>query len=484
MNLSKSQYLTGLQCHKALWLNKNKPELAVDNTSSVLQIGDKVGELARGLFVGGVLVAFEPDNFAKMLAKTKTLLQTETVIYEASFRANNLFVMVDILVKNIDENNKSVWDIYEVKSATKVKQTYLNDVSVQHLAIDVPIGKSYLILIDNSYIREGELALDKLFKITDISQQLTPQKTVLDNLATMHNTLTKSEPNIDIGTHCSKPYDCNFIGHCWGSIPKNSVFNLYRLGANKKFEYYQQNKISYADLQNKPLTPTQKMQISGKEFIDKAIIEDFMQSVNYPINFFDFETLQNAVPRFDGQKPYAQIPFQYSLHILHKDGRLQHQEFLADCDTDPRQNLAQKMLDDIDKNGSIMAFNQSFEIGRIKDLAKFIPQYQTDLLALIPRFVDLLSPFRKLGYYHPDFNGSFSIKSILPAMFPDDNELDYKKLGCVQNGGDAMSIFANLYLETDQEKIKQVRQDLLRYCHLDTLAMVRIWQALQNKLDR
>lgn len=157
-------------------------------------------------------------------------------------------------------------------------------------------------------------------------------------------------------------------------------------------------------------------------------------------------------------------------------------QVLSDENIDPRTSLIKKMLADITPTGTIVAFNQGFERGVIKSLADFSPKNKQVLLALNERFMDLIVPFRKLGYYHPDFNGSFSIKSILPAMFPNDDELDYKKLGQVQNGMDAMEIFANLYLEKDKEKVVQIRQDLLKYCHLDTLAMVRIWQVLIEKL--
>ncbi|WP_226814429.1 DUF2779 domain-containing protein [Aliarcobacter butzleri] len=198
------------------------------------------------------------------------------------------------------------------------------------------------------------------------------------------------------------------------------------------------------------------------------------------MNFFDFETFQNAIPRFDNQRPYMQIPFQYSLHILHEDGTMEHKEFLGDENTDPRTNLITQMLSDITSTGSIMAYNQSFEMSRIKELADFDTDRKDELLALNERFVDLIVPFRGRGYYHPDFNGSFSIKSVLPAMFPNNDELNYKKLGSIQNGGDAMDTFANLYLLKDKSKREEIRKDLLAYCYLDTLAMVRIFEKLKE----
>ncbi len=293
-------------------------------------------------------------------------------------------------------------------------------------------------------------------------------------------------PDIDIGAHCSDPFSCDFWSYCWQDVPNLSVFDLYRMRGSKKFELYHKGIISYDDIitNNIALNDVQKLQIdaykSGEVTIDKRIIKEFLEKIEYPINFFDFETFHNAIPRFDNQRPYQQIPFQYSLHILHQDGTLEHKEFLGDESSDPRPALIKQMLDDITSTGNIVAYNQSFEIGRIKDLAAFAPKYEKELLALNERFVDLIMPFRGRGYYHPNFNGSFSIKSVLPAMFPNDNELDYKKLGSVQNGGDAMDTFANLHLLKDKSKRDEIRKDLLAYCRLDTLAMVRIFKKLHN----
>lgn len=474
MNLSKSAYLKGCQCHKALWLSKYKKELATKSKSGALQTGNVVGELARDLFAGGVMIEF--GDFKKMLSTTQDLLKSESVIYEATFSDNGMSSMLDILVKNGD-----VWDIYEVKSSTQVKDIHIIDsayqrfVAGQHIAIE----QSYLVHINNQYKRDGALDIEQLFTIENITDRVARVlPSVQNNFDDMQMMLAQDKPTVEIGKHCDSPYTCDFKDYCWAHIPKPSVFDLYRLSVDRKFAYVQQGKLNYEDLQNESLSITQKIQISGEELIDKKMIKKFVNNAKFPINFLDFETFQNVIPRFSNQRPYQQIPFQYSLHILAEDGSLTHKEFLGNENIDPRKNLIKQMLADITPTGSIVAFNQSFEMNVIKNLADFSPKDKQALLALNERFMDLIVPFRGLGYYHPDFNGSFSIKSILPAMFPNDDELDYKKLGQVQNGEDAMEIFANLHLEKDKEKITQIRQDLLRYCHLDTFAMVKIWQAL------
>ena len=492
MTLSKSQYIRGLKCHKSLWLYKNNPELrdTPNNAQeSLFNTGHTVGELAKELFPGGVEVAFDADNFKGMIEKTKELIAKGTeVIYEATFSEDDIFAMADILVKNGDD-----WDMYEVKASTHVKAYHIDDASIQWYALSkaININRTYIVHINNEYVRENELNIEEMFTVEDITELVQErQYTIEPNLNDMEQLLQGDMPNIDIGGHCDNPYGCDFKGHCWKHVPSPSVFNLYWMNGSKKFEMYYKGMMTYEDIPSDfRLNGTQKLQVetakTNEPYINKGIIKNFLDTIQYPINFFDFETFQNTIPRFDDQRPYMQIPFQYSLHILHLDGTMEHKEFLGDENTDPREVLIEHMLNDITPKGSIVAYNKSFEISRIKELAQFNENRKEELLTLNERFVDLIVPFRKRGFYHPEFNGSFSIKSVLPALFPNDPELDYKKLGSIKNGGDAMDTFANLHLSKDKSKIDEIKKDLLAYCHLDTLAMVRIWEKLHEivKLD-
>ncbi len=490
MFLSKSQYLRGLQCHKSLWLYKNRPELREKpdtQTESLFETGYQVGDLAKGLFPCGVEVMFDPDDFNGMIEKTKALIANGTeVIYEAAFSENGIFAMADILVKNGD-----AWDMYEVKASTKVKGYQVEDAAIQWYALDsaIKLNRAYIVHINNQYVRQGTLDIDALFTIADITEEVQVKQDAIEhNLAEMKQILEGEMPDIDIGGHCDDPFGCDFKAHCWKHIPNPSVFNLYWMGWAKKFEMYYKGMLSYADIPDDfSLNATQKLQVQTAKtlepHIDKEVIKAFLGTIKFPINFFDFETFQNAIPRFDDQRPYQQIPFQYSLHIVYEDGTVEHKEFLGDENNDPRPALIEQMLEDITDEGSIVAYNQSFEMSRMKELAQFNEDRKEELLALNERFVDLIVPFRGRGYYHPDFNGSFSIKSVLPALFPNDPELDYKKLGSVQNGGDAMDTFANLHLLKDKSKRDEIRKDLLAYCRLDTLAMVRIWEQLNMLVD-
>lgn len=490
MTLSKSQYIRGLQCHKSLWLFKYKPELRDEPEEvqkALFDTGRRVGEVAKELFPHGVEIEFDAGNFGGMIAKTKKCIENgREVIYEATFNEKGIFVMVDILVKNGE-----MWDIYEVKASTSVKEYHLNDVSIQWYALSnaVELNRAYIVHINNQYVREGAVEIDMLFRVEDITEIVQDRQDLIGpNLDELQKMLREDIPEIEIGMQCSDPYDCDYRGYCWKDIPDPSIFNLYSMHKREKFEMYYQGMVHYDDIpEDFSLDAIQTLQVytakTQMPHIDKKIIKDFLNTIEYPINFFDFETFQNAIPRFDGQRPYMQIPFQYSLHILYEDGTLEHREFLGSEKSDPRGALIEQMLQDITPNGSIVAYNQSFEKSRIKELAMSSEMRQDDLLALNERFVDLIVPFRRRGYYHPEFNGSFSIKSVLPAMFPNDEELEYSNLG-IQNGQIAMDAFANLHLIKDQSKREKIRDDLLAYCRLDTLAMVRIWEKLHKILQQ
>ena len=484
--LSKSQYIRGLQCHKSLWLYKNKSELRSEPEQEAqisFNIGDTVGDYAKNLFPGGTEIEFDPSNFNGMINKTSEAISHGVdTIYEATFKENGVFAMADILHKTSEG-----WNMYEVKASTGVKPYHINDASIQWYALSqvIDLNKAYIVHINNRYVKEGELDIKSLFTIEDITDDvLNNQEEIPSILESMENMIMGVMPIIDIGPHCSDPYECDFHEHCWSHVPDVSIFNLYRMGGDKKFELYEQGILTYEDIpQDMILNEMQQKQVkailTGEITINKDVIHDFLNGINYPISFFDFETFQNPIPRFDGQRAYMQMPFQYSLHIVDENGNMTHHEFLGDHNSDPRKELCEQMLLYIPKSGSIMAYNQSFEIGRIKEMANEFSDLREDLLGLVDRFVDLIVPFRDGGYYHPNFNGSFSIKSVLPALFPDDPELSYKALN-IQDGGMAMDTFANLHLLEDPSQLPQIREDLLAYCKLDTLAMVRIWEKLQQ----
>lgn len=490
--LSKSKYCGIWQCPKIAWMRKYKPEELVidDSLTSRMEAGREVGELARGLFGSYVDVTSYTDeklDIPTMLAKTAEAIVNGTeIICEAAFEADGLYCAVDILKKS-----EFGWDIYEVKSSTHDDEpVYMADIAYQKYVLKqcgVNVTGTYLVCLNNEYVFDGTLDIHQLFKITDVAPVVFIEESRIEPIiAEAKNVLESSEePDIDLSMSCNKPYPCSFWKYCSRHIPNPSVFNLYRMPFKKKLEYYEEGLLTYEDLQrsgkisnDKQLRQIQHFLVDKGTYVEKENIQRFLETLSYPIYFLDFETMQPVIPIYVGTKPYAQIPFQYSLHYIEKEGGvLKHKEFLAESGTDPRRALAEQLCVDIPMGVCVTAYNKAFECTRLKELAALYPDLADHLLNIEANIVDLLVPFQSGYYYNRAMGGSFSIKSVLPAIFPNDPELDYHNLEGVHNGSEAMTLFPKIK-DMPLEEQKIARKNLLKYCELDTFAMVKVWQEL------
>lgn len=481
MNLSKSKYCKGIQCKKILWLDKNHPEEAEKiNNDSVLENGTKVGELAKELFGFHIDVKYSED-LNSMINDTKALLLNKNItITEASFKYENNFCSVDILKK---ENNN--FEIYEVKSSTEVSAIYIEDLSYQYYILTklgYNVVKASIVYINSDYIREDELDIKKLFNIKDLTDIVSSKiEEIEKNIREICSYVDeKNEPYEDLDIKCFKPYDCPYFKYCSGFIKENSIFDIRRISAKKKIEYYKQGLYTFKQLENK-ISDNYKMQIdfelnNKEDYINVENIKEFLNSLTTPLYFLDFETYQQSIPEYKGVKPYDQIPFQYSLHYIEKN-ELKHKEFLSEAGIDPRRKLAEQLVKDIPDNVCVLAYNMSFEKSVIKKLANIYPDLKEHLMKIYENIKDLMVPFYNKDYYSKNMKGSYSIKYVLPALFPNDEALDYHNLMQVHNGSEAMNAFASLPSLTKEEQ-NTLRSNLLKYCELDTLAMVKIYEKL------
>lgn len=504
MNISKSRFISYCQCPKKLWLEVNRPQLAGEMDQTVFKNGTMVGELAQDLFPGGTLVKFDasdPENIAQMLLHTKDLIDKQTsIIYEAAFSAGGLLAICDILVRSKTFNSESKqgseisYDIYEVKSSTSLKDVYLKDVAFQQhvlVACGIPIGDTYVVYINNQYVRKGQLDIQRLFTIQRVSEQAAEiQNDIVATLPDVFKLLAMDKEYLrDIGFQCSNPYDCQFKTYCWSHVPEQSVFDIKNLSKKKKFDYYNRGIITFEDLQDHDivLNKGQKMQLDAEleqcVSINKDAIAKFLESLFFPLYFLDFETFMTPIPPYNGTRAYQQIPSQYSLHYLDAPvGQLKHREFLAEEGLDPRLPLIESLLNDIPPSGCILAYNMSFEKSIIKNLAESFFEHSDALMNIHDNIIDLMGPFKNKYYYTKEMEGSYSIKYILPALFPDDPELSYENLDLIHNGNDAMNAYVTLADLPEDERLK-MRQSLLEYCKLDTLAMVKIWEKLKELIN-
>lgn len=500
--LSKSKYTAFRQCQKNLWMKAYKPEEEVIDPSlqSRFESGNEVGDLAMGLF-GPFEEVTSLDaegklDLGEMLRKTEDCLARGVEnICEASFSWDGNYCAVDIL-----HRQGGGYAIYEVKSSSNSLVEPISDDELRHYAWDIAYQKYvliqcgvnvtgvYLVQLNKDYVRGKDLDIQMLFLKTEMTRLVDEEyPNVPANIARARKVLEcHQEPAKPISMACRKPYPCAFWQYCSKHIPKPSVFDLYRMSFEKALKYYNNSIVTFEDVQSCKLTARQQVQVvshlTGKGTVDKKSIRDFLdQNIRYPLYFLDFETMQDVIPQYEGTKPYQQIPFQYSLHWIEKPGgELKHTAFLAESGKDPRWALAEQLCHDIPLNACITAYNKGFECGRINELAEAFPALRYHLLNIRDNIVDFLDPFRAGYYYLPEMEGSFSIKKVLPALFPNDPQLDYSNLtGFVHNGGEAMTIFPKIkdMAPADQQK---ARQSLLDYCHLDTLAMVKIWQKLEE----
>lgn len=486
--LSKSRFIAGMQCHKRLYFECYHRELADEISESqqaIFDTGTSVGELATNLCFGGILVTEDHLHHEEALKTTRKLLNSTTVpaIFEAAFLHDDIRIRVDLLPRVTDD----AFDLIEVKSTTSTKKEHVFDGAIQFYVLEgsrIKIRRACLCHINNEYVYQGgEYVLEELFAIDDITEEVRQlQQQVLQELQDMRRSLQEREvPDIKPGKQCTSPYTCPFYGHCHSDEPEHHVNQLPRASQNllRALE-----EAGIEDIRDIPagfdgLTSTQQRVrdclVNDRFYLD-TMLPETLQKLNYPVHFLDFETFNPALPLYVGTRPFQIIPFQWSNHILEEDGTLRHYEFLHQGTDDPRESFARTLLETLGSKGSILVYS-SFEASRVRDLADYLPALAGQLLALNSRMVDLLQLIRQYCY-HPDFHGSFSIKSVLPALVPD---MSYDDLD-INDGSLASVAFAEMIRpETPSDRRDFIRKSLLDYCKRDTKAEVRLFEVLRRQ---
>lgn len=488
MNLSKSRYTQGVTCEKKLWLSCYKPDEAEDvGNDAVFENGNKIGDLARHLFGEKYILIDFDKGIQSMLDETKKYMEDKpNIICEASFDYDGNFCSVDIL-----KNDKDGVEIYEVKSSTEVSDIYIHDISYQTWVLKqlgINVKKSSIVYVNNQYIKQGDFNINDFFNIEDVTDLLDlemVEKNVKEYKSIINS---KNEPSIDLSVSCHKPYDCPFFKYCTKKLSKPNVFDLgWNVRFDKKIDMYKRGHISFKDIIDKELVNDKANEQIRFELrdnppkINKNNIKDLLKTFKYPLYFLDFESYQPCIPTIDGTKPYQQICFQYSLHYyLEENGELYHKEYLSeDYDGNPMLGLCKQLCEDIPMNSCVLVYNQTFEKARLKEMADIFPEFSEHLLNIRDNIIDLMIPFYNQNYYLKDMGGSYSIKKVLPALFPDDPSLDYHNLEQVHKGDEASNSYLLLpSLSSEEQQI--LRKNMLKYCELDTYAMVKIFDKLKE----
>ena len=486
MLLTKSKFVAGSQCLKRLYLAVHQPDLAAqpgDSDQAIIDQGQEVGLLARGIFPGGVAV--EPKNREEAIRATGELIGNPEIpaIFEGAFEHRDVFVRVDILQRRQDRR----WRLIEVKSTTDVKDHHLDDVAIQHRVVGrsgIDLAASCLAHVNREYVYEGgSIDVHRFFRIRNLTRQVESlQSEITVQLRSEFRVLAMPvAPDVAAGHHCSNPVTCEFFDRCNPPLPDDHILRLPRIHVRTVSKLAALGVQSIKDIpEDHPLSGRLRRACTcvrtGTPWFGPEIKGE-LRALEYPLYYMDFETVNPAIPRFAGMRPYDQIPFQWSVHVQRQPGAApEHFEFLAADKSDPRPAFISALCDALGDRGSIVVYHQQFESQRLADLALWLSKFSGRINKIQRRLWDLL-PIVRNHVYHPAFGGSYSLKSVLLALVP---EMTYEGME-VADGQDAGLAWESLVRDgLDRDERDRIRKALLDYCGQDTLGMVRLVEKLQH----
>ncbi|MBW6442008.1 DUF2779 domain-containing protein [Patescibacteria group bacterium] len=500
MTISKSDYISFLVHPAYLWLKKNEkyklPPIDEDK-QDIFDGGNLFESYVEKLFPDAVKIGFDIndfDTYKSMPTRTQEAIDSGAdVILQGRLEKNNITCIFDVL-KRVGDN---VFDLIEIKGSSSVKPEHSYDLAFQKEVLEgagLNIKNASVIHYNKDYIRDGEINVEELTIETEVTEDVNSlQEITKEQIKEAFNILDLSEcpdlspryiNQLQVKETKWKDYWMEVFFYIKKDIPEYSIYHLCRLDPTLIATLEDEGIKNIADIPKniEDLHPKQISQIqttkSGERIIDKESIKEFISGFEYPLYFFDYETLASVIPLFDGMKPYQHYPFQYSLHILDTpDGEIRHEEYLHIENSNPMPKLIEKMKKDFSDKGTILTWNMSYEIGCNERMAEIYPKHSKFLLKLNERINDLMIPFFNQWFIDKDFFGSASLKAVLPVLIP---ELSYKNLN-ISDGLKARRMWTQAILENKNIwNIDDVLKDLSAYCTLDTYSMVKIFEKLSE----
>ncbi|MFB6181692.1 MAG: DUF2779 domain-containing protein [Candidatus Magasanikbacteria bacterium] len=489
MQLSKSDYIKFLKHPAWLWLKKHKPHLLPEpdeDDEAAFDAGDRFEQKVYEIFPEAVEVDF--DDYEQMSEKTKRIVESEAeTILQPKFQAGRLTCICDIL-KRVEDNT---FHLFEIKSTTSVKPEHKHGLAFQTLLLEtcgLEVRGIGVIHVDRNYVREKEIdptGVSKLEEVTtQVRDQINDTKKEIKQAAKVVESQSMPDPSprhVQVG----KTEDWMEIYRHIHDLESDSIYHL--TNSRKKLTKLEdkgvetvgeipQDDLNLSDRQSWYVETVK----DDKRIIEREKIRKFLDSLTFPLCFLDYETARDVVPPYEKTRPYQQIPFQYSMHILGEpDGELEHRHYLHKDETHPVASLVEKMKQDIPEEGSIIVWNEWFEQRCNDNMAQIHPEYTEFLQGVNERIVDLMTPFEKGWFVNKKFRGSASIKNVLPVLVDD---MDYDKLD-IQDGRAAQRRWMNAVLREQRIDKEKLFAELEQYCRLDTLAMVEIWRVLKKEVD-
>jgi len=488
MQISKSDYMLYLRHPAWLWLkkhDKDKLPPVDDDTQAIFDAGFLFETYAEQLFPDAVKLGFDGyKDYLSLTRRTKEAIESGAkTILQARFEAGEITCICDMIVR-VDDNT---FDLYEIKSSTSAKPEHEPDLAFQKEVLvraGYKVNRVFVIHVNNEYVRAGEVKADGLCKTSEVTEQVEKLEQFTKENIQKALGVANSKDCPDLSPkHAKLGAFGDWLGiyKTLADIDEYSIYNLCSPGANKIGELEELGIKHIHEIPDDfPLSEKQRNQVNATKYdkvcIDKPVIKTFLHDLKYPLYFLDYETLSSVVPYFDGLGPYKQLPFQYSLHVMEKpDGEVKHFEYLHSDNSNPVKPLSEALKSQIGTEGTVLVWYEGFEKTCNELMGLVSPEFKQFYEDLNSRVVDLMTPFSTCAYVHKDFFGSASIKKVLPVLIP---ELSYKDLD-IHAGGAAQRLWMEAVLDGKRADEKdKVLKDLLKYCELDTLAMVRIYQHL------
>ena len=493
-NLSKSRLIEFRQCPKRMWLQIHRPERRQPDPDAQarMDIGNEVGTLARSLLApagDGILFDAQQEGYAEVFERSLQALDARRPLFEAGFEHAGVFALVDALLPS---PSAAGWYLVEVKSSASVKEYQRDDLAIQVFILrhaGVQLDDAAVATIDSSWVYQGDGNYQGLLKQNGLLGEALQREAEVQAWRDEAVRVSESSepPAIEMGERCTSPFSCPFFGHCKAESAEQQApaekapidWLPGHFSAGLKALVATQRPKSMAQVPDHLLSALQRRvkeaTLSNTPWVDKAAIKQSLSGLEWPLHFLDFEAVQFTIPRWAGTKPFQQIPFQYSLHTLERDGQLSHRDFLDLSGQDPRPSLAEQLASDLgSRAGSVLAYNKSFEGMVLRALAAQFDDLAPALVSIEARLVDLL-PITRASYYHPLQQGSWSIKRVLPTI---PGQTGYGELETVADGQAAVQAYleAIAHGHTDPQRLDHIRQALRTYCMKDTMAMVALWR--------
>lgn len=476
--ISKSSFLKFEQCTKSFFLYKKHPylrdKLSVDKQLTFRR-GHEIGYLAQQLFPGGIDVSKETKNAGDAYELTKKLIENKTpVIYEATFIYKGVLVMLDILVLDGDKYNA-----YEVKSSIKVSEVYLRDACLQYFVLNHSLpgfDDLFLTTLNGEYVLEDEIEPKKLFKKRSVKKDAEKNTEYFEEKIKDASLILEMNaiPNVGIGKHCFKPYQCDFFGTCWKDvITEESIFNLPFINKEKLFTWHEAgiktiDTIDNDWIENQGHVRIKESFVTKEPIINKEKISELLSDLKQPVAAIDMEIWSSAIPQLKGTKPFQQIPFLFCISNLKEESY-----FLAEHVTDDRKKFAEELLTATANYKTLLVYDRTMEDLAINGLKTVCPEYAEQLDEVKAKFVDMFEIFRNLYYYHPQFKNNFSLKTITQVF---NTGITYSG---IQSGLEAMNYFERYRLEESVEK-ENLKNELIEYCLNDARATIKLAEQLQT----